>query len=88
VKKFLVYGTETGSQVSNRLDEIVVCGTPETIRDIGLFLINAAYEMSTSGVDHVHLQDMTKGFSYKKHADVIAMQLPIHADEGLVRGRK
>ncbi|RRV05649.1 hypothetical protein EGJ27_17705 [Pseudomonas sp. v388] len=76
MKKFSVHGTEIGSEISNQLDEIVVYGSPEAIREIGLFLIHAAYEMSSNGIDHVHLQDEIEGFTYKKHADIIAMQLP------------
>ena len=38
MKNFSIHGTETGSQISRRLDEIVVCGSPNTIRDLGLFL--------------------------------------------------
>jgi hypothetical protein len=77
MKKFSFHGTETGSQTSRRLDEIVICGSPDTIRDIGLFLITAAYDLSKHETDHIHLQDMIKGFSYKKHTDVIAIQSPV-----------
>jgi hypothetical protein len=74
MKNFSIHGTETGSQISRRLDEIVVCGSPDTIRDLGLFLITAAYEISKNEPDHIHLQDSIRRFSYRRHTDVIVMR--------------
>ncbi|CAI3801545.1 hypothetical protein GLGCALEP_02886 [Pseudomonas sp. MM221] len=65
------WGTETGSDKPLRLDEISLLTTPSMIRSLGIFLINAAYEMEENDVEHIHLQDVSCNFSQKKHVDII-----------------
>lgn len=37
------------------------------------FLINASYEMSTNGLEHMHLQDIVEDFDYDANVDFIAL---------------
>lgn len=73
LKKFTVHGTAVGSDKSIKLDEISILADPETLRDLGVFLISASYEMVTNGLEHLHLQDLIENFSHKKHVDFIAL---------------
>ncbi|WP_153099170.1 Imm32 family immunity protein [Paraburkholderia hayleyella] len=66
-----IWGTLEGSDKSLKLDEISILAKAEVIRALGVFLINAAYEMDVNEVEHVHLQDSIANFSYENHADVI-----------------
>jgi hypothetical protein len=68
---FRVYGTAVGSDLQIKLDEIVIAADPETIRSLGVFLLNVAYEMEENEVDHIHLQDVVKNFSCDEHVDII-----------------
>ncbi|MGU7841022.1 Imm32 family immunity protein [Burkholderia sp. AW33-5] len=68
-----IFGTVAGSDKSLTLDEISVLANAEVIRALGVFLINAAYEMDSNDVEHVHLQDAISNFSYESHVDVIAI---------------
>ena len=72
IDAFKILGTITGSTKAEQLDEITIVANPETLRKIGIFLINAAYEMDVNNFDHMHLQDVFQNFSAKKHVDVIA----------------
>ncbi len=36
-------------------------------------LIKASCEMATSGLEHVHLQDVIEHFSHQQHVDVIVL---------------
>lgn len=40
---------------------------------LSVFLINAAYEMESNDVDHIHLQDQASNFSRENHVDIIAI---------------
>lgn len=71
IKSFAATGTEKNKQDTIILDEIVIHGTPETLRQIGLFLINSAHEMEINDTDHCHLQDVIKEFSQTRHCDII-----------------
>ncbi|WP_339430204.1 Imm32 family immunity protein [Pseudomonas taetrolens] len=73
IKKFTIHGTKMGEQTEMTLDEISIVAPPETLRNIGLFLVNAAYEMERHGVEHIHLQDVFENFSSKDHVDIIAL---------------
>jgi hypothetical protein len=66
-----ILGTFEGSNKSLKLDEISIFAKAEVIRALGVFLINAAYEMDVNEVEHVHLQDSIANFSYENHVDVI-----------------
>ncbi|AGQ33526.1 Imm32 family immunity protein [Serratia liquefaciens] len=66
-----ILGTFEGSNKSLKLDEISILAKAEVIRALGVFLINAAYEMDVNEVEHVHLQDSIANFSYENHVDVI-----------------
>ncbi|WP_233830157.1 Imm32 family immunity protein [Paraburkholderia sp. ZP32-5] len=68
-----IWGTTEGSDKSLKLDEISILANAEVIRALGVFLINAAYEMDANDVEHMHLQDSIANFSYKNHVDVIAI---------------
>ncbi|CAJ0800594.1 hypothetical protein LMG7141_03845 [Ralstonia condita] len=68
-----IFGTLEGDDRSLKLDEISILAKPEVIRALGVFLINAAYEMDSNDAEHVHLQDSISNFSYENHADVIAI---------------
>ncbi|RQR70888.1 hypothetical protein DIE11_30465 [Burkholderia sp. Bp9012] len=68
-----IFGTLEGDDRSLKLDEISILAKPEVIRDLGVFLINAAYEMDSNDAEHVHLQDSMSNFSYENHVDVIAI---------------
>lgn len=68
-----VFGTLEGDDRSLKLDEISILAKPEVIRALGVFLINAAYEMDSNDAVHVHLQDSISNFSYENHVDVIAI---------------
>lgn len=70
---FQIFGTQVGSQEASRLDEISILATSETLKEIGVFLINAAYEMERSDTEHMHLQDAIQNFSYKRHVDIISI---------------
>ena len=70
---FEISGTAEGSDNLLKLDEISIVAEPEAIRLLGVFFINAAYEMDMDGIEHIHLQDQIKKFSYKKYADIIAI---------------
>ncbi len=72
IDAFKILGTITGSAKVEQLDEITIVANPETLRQIGIFLINAAYEMDVNEFDHMHLQDVFQNFSTKKHVDIIA----------------
>lgn len=73
LKKFTAYGSSIGKRKSIKPDEISILADPATIKSLGLFLINAAYEMETNELEHMHLQDMLENFSHKRHVDVIAI---------------
>ncbi|WP_157838113.1 hypothetical protein [Pseudomonas sp. PH1b] len=73
LKKFTLHGTAVGSEQSIQLDEISILAEPDTLRELGVFLINAAHEMSANGLEHVHLQDLIENFSPQEHVDVIAL---------------
>ncbi|WP_109481957.1 hypothetical protein [Paraburkholderia sp. C35] len=68
-----IWGTREGSDKSVKLDEMSLLATPGVIRALGVFLINAAYEMEVNEVEHMHLQDSIANFSYERHVDVIAI---------------
>ena len=68
-----IWGTLEGEEKSLKLDEISIHARAEVIRALGVFLINAAYEMDVNDAEHVHLQDLISNFSYEKHVDVIAL---------------
>ncbi len=76
IKSFAVTGTKNKKNIIN-LDEIVIYGTPKTLRQIGLFLINSAHEMEINDTDHCHLQDAVKEFSQTKHCDIILVNKDI-----------
>ncbi|NBF12653.1 Imm32 family immunity protein [Pseudomonas sp. Fl4BN1] len=73
LKKFTVHGTAVDSDTSIQLDEISILAEPETLRELGIFLINASYEMAVNGREHVHLQDVIESFSHKEHVDFIVL---------------
>lgn len=73
LKKFTVQGTAVGSDKRIELDEISILAEPETIKALGVFLINASYAMAANGLEHVHLQDVIENFSHEEHVDVIAL---------------
>jgi len=73
LKAFTVHGTAVGSDKSIKLDEISILADPETLRNLGVFLISASYEMEINGLEHLHLQDLLENFSHKKHVDFIAL---------------
>lgn len=50
-----IFGTLEGGDGLLNMDEISIHAKPEVIRAIGIFLINAAYEMDTNDAEHVHL---------------------------------
>lgn len=64
------WDTETGSDKLIRLDEISFLTTPTMIRTLGIFLMNAAYEMEENDAEHIHLQDLSSNFCQKKHVDI------------------
>ncbi|RQS48665.1 MULTISPECIES: hypothetical protein [unclassified Burkholderia] len=68
-----IFGTQEGDDRPLRLDEISILAKPEVIRALGVFLINAAYEMDSNDAEHVHLQDSISNFSCENHVDVIAI---------------
>jgi hypothetical protein len=71
--EFKIFGTLEGSDESLKLDEISILGNANVMRALGLFLINAAYEMDENDIEHIHLQDSISNFSYENHVDVIAI---------------
>lgn len=71
--KFTVHGTDIGSGESIQLDEVSIHADPQTIRELGVFLINASYEMSANGLEHMHLQDVVKDFDHEANVDFIAL---------------
>jgi hypothetical protein len=73
ISEFEVHGTTKDSEQLLRLDEITIEANPETLRLLGIFLINSAYEMESNQVEHLHLQDAIDNFSYENHTDVIAI---------------
>ena len=73
MKKFIIYGNEVGKSVDLKLDEIKILAEPQTFLEIGLFMIKTAYEMKNHELEHKHLQDEIKDFSYKKHVDLILL---------------
>ncbi|CAI8840250.1 Resolvase/invertase-type recombinase catalytic domain-containing protein [Pseudomonas sp. IT-232MI5] len=73
LKNFTAYGTPFGTDKNIKLDEISLLADPETIKNLGLFLINASYEMEINELEHIHLQDVLGNFSHKKHVDLIAI---------------
>jgi len=75
--KFTVHGTAVGSDTSIQLDEVSILADPQTIRVLGVFLINASYEMSTNGLEHMHLQDIVEDFDYDANVDFIALNSEI-----------
>ena len=68
-----IWGTLEDSDKSLKLDEISILAKAEVIRALGIFLINAAYEMDINEAEHVHLQDSIANFSYENHVDVIVI---------------
>ncbi|MCV2224949.1 Imm32 family immunity protein [Pseudomonas mercuritolerans] len=70
---FSVHGVEEGGLKGVRLESVSIVGDPETIREIGAFLIKAAEEMAKNGLEHLHLQDVVEGFDYEKNVDFIAL---------------
>jgi len=68
-----IWGTLEGSDKSQKLDEISLLATPEVVRALGVFLINAAYEMEVNDAEHIHLQDSIENFSYEGHVDIIVI---------------
>ncbi len=68
-----VWGTLEGSDKSEKLDEISLLATPEVVRALGVFLINAAYEMEVNDAEHRHLQDSIENFSYESHVDIVVI---------------
>ncbi len=73
LKRFSVQGTAVGSEQGIQLDEISILAEPDTLRALGVFLINAANEMALNGREHVHLQEVIEGFSHERHVDFIAL---------------
>ena len=73
LNKFSVHGTAVGESTEIRLDEISILADSETIKNIGVFLINAAYEMEVNGLEHMHLQDFFKDFTSEDHVDFVAI---------------
>ncbi|WP_350616356.1 hypothetical protein [Pseudomonas sp. HY7a-MNA-CIBAN-0227] len=73
LKAFAVHGTAVGSDKSIKLGEISILADPENLKDLGVFLISASYEMARNGIEHLHLQDLIENFSHKKHVDLIAL---------------
>lgn len=73
LNRFTVYGTAAGSDKNIRLDEVSILADSQTIRELGVFLINASYEMSTNGLEHMHLQDIVEDFDYEANVDFIAL---------------
>jgi hypothetical protein len=71
--EFKIFGTIEGSNKSLKLDEISILAKAEVMRALGVFLINAAYEMDENDIEHIHLQDSISNFSYENHVDVIAI---------------
>ena len=71
--EFTVHGTAVGSDASIQLDEVSILADPQTIRELGVFLINASYEMSTNGLEQMHLQDIVEDFDYDANVDFIAL---------------
>ncbi|WLH33257.1 hypothetical protein PSH79_15050 [Pseudomonas sp. FP2196] len=71
--KFTVHGTAVNSDQEIKLDEISILADPETLREIGRFLIKASKEMSKSGLEHIHLQDVIDDFDYENNVDFIAL---------------
>ncbi|MBB5371469.1 MULTISPECIES: hypothetical protein [unclassified Janthinobacterium] len=71
--KFTVQGTAVGSDKNIQLDEVSILADPETIRNLGVFLISAASAMSTNGVEHMHLQDVIEDFDHEENVDFIAL---------------
>lgn len=71
IRPFIITGTEKNKQESINLDEIVIYGNPDTLRQLGIFLINSAYEMEKNDSEHLHFQDEIDNFSGDKHCDVI-----------------
>lgn len=68
-----IWGTLEGSDKSQKLDEISLLTSPEVVRALGVFLINAAYEMEVNDAEHIHLQDSIENFSYESHVDIIVI---------------
>ncbi|ATP50051.1 hypothetical protein PPUJ20066_38340 [Pseudomonas putida] len=65
------WGTQPGTDKPLELDEISILASPAMIRALGVFLINAAYEMDTNEAEHIHLQDLASNFSYDHHVDIV-----------------
>lgn len=68
---FKAFGTAVGESSSFQLDEITCVADAETIRMLGIFMIQAAHEMEANQVEHLHLQDAIDNFSRDDHADLI-----------------
>lgn len=73
LNKFSVHGTAVGSGQNIQLDEVSILADPQTIRELGVFLINASNEMSAHGLEHIHLQDIVEDFDYEANVDFIAL---------------
>lgn len=73
LNEFTVHGTAIGATTSLQLDEISILATPQTLRELGQFLIHASEQMTTHGLEHLHLQDALKDFSPQQHVDFIAL---------------
>ena len=73
LNEFTVHGTAVGTTTSLQLDEISILATPQTLRELGQILINASEQMTTHGLEHMHLQDALENFFPQQHVDVIAL---------------
>lgn len=71
--KFTVLGTAVNSDQEIKLDEVSILADPETLREIGRFLIRASEEMSDNGLEHMHLQDVIDDFDYENNVDFTAL---------------
>ena len=73
LSKFSGHGTAIGSDKNIQLGEVSILADPQTIRELGVFLINASYEMSTHGLEHMHLQGIVEDFDYEVNVDFIVL---------------
>lgn len=71
LKKFQVYITTKDDKNPSETKEVVICATPTTLRELGLFFVNSAHEMEINDADHIHLQDRLAKFSNKKHCEIV-----------------
>lgn len=73
LNEFTIHGTAIGTTTSLHLDEISILATPQTLRELGQFLIHASEQMTTHALEHMHLQDALQDFSPQQHVDIIAL---------------